>query len=139
MIPHNRITLITLAVQDLEISKAFYDRLGWVLEESTPDVAFYAMAGQKFGLYNVAKLAEDVGMPITELGAGRTSFSQNFATEAEVDSEYDAALAAGATELKRPEKIFWGGYSGTWADPDGHIWEYAMNPFWQLDADGRLK
>ena len=48
-------------------------------------------------------------------------------------------LAAGATALKRPEKVFWGGYSGYWADPDGHVWEVAMNPYWPLGADGSLR
>jgi uncharacterized protein len=51
---------------------------------------------------------------------------------------YAAALAAGATALKPPEAVFWGGYSGYVADPDGHVWEFAHNPFWPLDADGRL-
>ncbi|MFT7058698.1 MAG: putative glyoxalase superfamily protein PhnB [Pseudorhodobacter sp.] len=64
--------------------------------------------------------------------------AQNFATEAEVDAAYAAALAAGGVALKAPEKVFWGGYSGYWADLDGHVWEVAMNPFWQLAVDGSL-
>ena len=48
-------------------------------------------------------------------------------------------VAAGATALKAPEKVFWGGYSGYWADPDGHVWEVAMNPFWPLNEDGSLE
>ena len=66
------------------------------------------------------------------------TLAQNFATEAEVDSAFAEAVAAGATALKPPEKVFWGGYSGYWADPDGHVWEVAMNPFWPLAADGSL-
>jgi uncharacterized glyoxalase superfamily protein PhnB len=66
------------------------------------------------------------------------TLAQNFPTEAEVDTAFAAALAAGATVLKRPAKVFWGGYSGYYADPDGHVWEVAMNPFWPLSEDGRL-
>jgi uncharacterized protein len=55
-----------------------------------------------------------------------------------VDTAFEAALAAGATAVKRPEKVFWGGYSGYWADLDGHVWEVAMNPFWPLAEDGSL-
>jgi len=66
------------------------------------------------------------------------TLAQNFSTEAEVDAAFAAALAAGATGLKKPEKVFWGGYSGYYADPDGHVWEVAMNPFWPLAEDGTL-
>jgi hypothetical protein len=66
------------------------------------------------------------------------TLAQNFGTEAEVDAAFAAALAAGGTALKVPEKVFWGGYSGYWADPDGHVWEVAMNPFWPLNEDGSL-
>jgi len=54
------------------------------------------------------------------------------------DDAYDLALKAGATGLKPPEKVFWGGYSGYFSDPDGHVWELAMNPFWPLAGDGSL-
>ena len=72
------------------------------------------------------------------LATGAIALAQNFGTEAEVDSAYDQALAAGAEGLKRPERVFWGGYSGYVADPDGHVWEYAVNPFWPLAEDGSL-
>lgn len=134
----NRVTLITLGVSDLARSRKFYADLGWVEEEATPLVCFYDMGGAKFGLYDLAGLAEDLGRSSAELGTGAMTLAQNFATEAEVDAAYEAALAAGATPCKAPEKVFWGGYSGTLADPDGHIWEYAMNPFWKLDEEGKL-
>ena len=66
------------------------------------------------------------------------TLAQNFATEGEVDAAWAAAMAAGAAPLKRPQKVFWGGYSGYYADPDGHVWEVAMNPFWPLAEDGSL-
>lgn len=135
----NIITLITLSVTDISRARAFYEALGWQLESAQDDVAFFDMGGMKFGLYSREKLAGDLGRTPDSLGTGAMTLARNFATEAEVDAAYQAALDAGATSCKRPEKVFWGGYSGTWADPDGHVWEYAMNPFWELDEKGRLK
>ncbi|KRS16863.1 VOC family protein [Roseovarius indicus] len=133
-----RVTLITLGVADLDRSKAFYGALGWVPAEEQEGVAFYQMQGMALGLFGKAALAEDQGRGGAELGTGAMTLAQNFATEAEVDDAFDAAVAAGAKVLKRPEKVFWGGYSGYYADPDGHVWEVAMNPFWPLGEDGSL-
>ncbi len=133
-----RVTLITLGVADLAAARAFYDRLGWVQHSGTEGVAFYQMHGAVLGLFGRAALAADQGRSDATLGTGAMTLAQNFATEAEVDAAFSAAIAAGATALKAPEKVFWGGYSGYWADPDGHVWEVAMNPFWPLAADGSL-
>lgn len=133
-----RVTLITLGVADLAASRAFYTRLGWVEQSGTEGVSFYQMQGAVLALFGLADLAADQGRPGAALGVGAVTLAQNFATEAEVDAAFATALAAGGTELKAPEKVFWGGYSGYWADPDGHVWEVAMNPFWPLNADGSL-
>lgn len=133
-----RVTLITLGVEDLERSRKFYAALGWEPVPGPPEVIFYRMDGMALGLFGTTALAEDQGRPGTRLGTGAVTLAQNFATEAEVDAAYDAALKAGAEPLKRPQKVFWGGYSGYYADPDGHVWELAMNPAWQLDEAGRL-
>lgn len=133
-----RVTLITLGVSDLERSRRFYAALGWEPVPGPPEVIFYRMDGMALGLFGVNALADDQGRPGAQLGTGAITLAQNFATEAEVDAAFEAALAAGAEPLKRPEKVFWGGYSGYCADPDGHVWELAMNPFWELDARGRL-
>ena len=134
-----RVTLITLGVADLPAARAFYAALGWREHgESQPGVAFYQMHGAALALFGRAELAADQGRPGAALGTGAVTLAQNFSTEAEVDAAYAAALAAGATALKAPEKVFWGGYSGYWADPDGHVWEVAMNPFWPLAEDGSL-
>lgn len=133
-----RVTLITLGVADLAAARAFYARLGWKEHGANEGVAFYQMAGQVLALFGKVDLAADQGRPDAVLGTGAITLAQNFATEAEVDAVFAAALAAGATALKAPEKVFWGGYSGYWADPDGHVWEVAMNPFWPLSADGTL-
>ncbi|WP_028031805.1 VOC family protein [Gemmobacter nectariphilus] len=134
-----RVTLTTLGVADLAAARAFYARLGWVEHgQSQPGVAFFQMQGAVLALFGLADLAADQGRPGATLGTGAVTLAQNFATEAEVDAAFAAALAAGASALKRPEKVFWGGYSGYWADPDGHVWEVAMNPFWPLSEDGSL-
>lgn len=133
-----RVTLITLGVADLEAARAFYGRLGWVPHSETGGVSFYQMHGVVLGLFGKAELAADQGRPGVQLGTGAITLAQNFSTEAEVDLAYAAALSAGATALKPPEKVFWGGYSGYWADLDGHVWEVAMNPFWPLAKDGSL-
>ena len=134
-----RVTLITLGVADLVASKAFYARLGWQEHGAQEGVAFYQINGMALALFGRADLAADQGRPDAVLGTGAVTLAQNFATEAEVDAAFDAALAAGATALKRPEKVFWGGYSGYFADPDGHLWEIAYNPFFPLDAAGRVR
>ena len=134
-----RVTLITLGVADLAASRAFYARLGWVEHgQSQAGVAFFQLQGAALALFDRDDLAQDQGRPGADLGTGAVTLAQNFPTEAEVDQAFAAALAAGGTALKPPEKVFWGGYSGYWADPDGHVWEVAMNPFWPLAADGSL-
>lgn len=133
-----RVTLITLGVTDLARSRAFYAALGWTPAEQPEGACFYQMHGAVLGLFGLDALASDQGRPDASLGTGAMTLAQNFATEAEVDAAFAAALDAGATALKSPEKVFWGGYSGYFADPDGHVWELAMNPFWPLAEDGSL-
>jgi uncharacterized glyoxalase superfamily protein PhnB len=134
-----RVTLITLGCTDLARSRAFYAALGWrEAAGGTDTVSFYQMHGAALALFGAADLAADQGRPGTILGTGAITLAQNFATTEEVDAAFAAALAAGASPLKTPEAVFWGGYSGYWADPDGHVWEVAMNPFWPLAEDGSL-
>ncbi len=134
-----RITLITLGVEDMARSRAFYAALGWQMHpQSQESVTFYQANGFAFGLFGKDDLAKDQGRPGAVLGTGAVTLAQNFETEAEVDAAYARALEAGATALKAPEKVFWGGYSGYFADPDGHVWELAVNPFWPLNDDGSL-
>jgi uncharacterized glyoxalase superfamily protein PhnB len=133
-----RVTLVTLGVDDIARSRAFYEALGWQPAEAHEEVVFYQMHGAALAPFGRSALAQDQGRPGVALGTGAITLAQNFATEAEVDAAWSAALAAGARPLKAPEKVFWGGYSGYYADPDGHVWELAMNPFWPLARDGSL-
>lgn len=134
-----RVTLITLGVADLAAARAFYARLGWVEHgQSQEGVAFFQMQGAALALFGRDDLAADQGRAGAPLGTGAITLAQNFATTAQVDAAFAAAIDAGGTALKSPEPVFWGGYSGYWADPDGHVWEVAMNPFWPLNDDGSL-
>ncbi|MHC0051944.1 VOC family protein [Actibacterium sp. D379-3] len=133
-----RVTLITLGVDDLTRAKAFYAALGWQPTQAQEGVVFYQINGMVLGLFGRAALAADQGRPDALLGTGAVTLAQNFASADEVDAAFATALAAGATALKAPEKVFWGGYSGYFADPDGHVWELAHNPFWPLNDDGSL-
>ncbi len=138
-LPRQRVTLITLGVRDLDRARIFYAAWGWRAYPGTEQkVSFYQMNGSVLGLFGLADLAEDQGRPGVELGTGAMTLAQNCDDEDEVDTVFAAAVAAGATVLKRPEKVFWGGYSGYFADPDGHVWEIAHNPFWPLGPDGAL-
>lgn len=133
-----RLSLVTLGVSDLDRARTFYVAWGWEERESTDDVVFFQLNGLVLGLFGRDALADDQGRPGVQLGTGAMTLAQNFHTEDEVDERFHAALSAGATMLKRPEKVFWGGYSGYIADPDGHVWELAVNPFWDLDDDGSV-
>jgi predicted lactoylglutathione lyase len=133
-----RVTLITLGVADLAASKAFYGAMGWTPTSDEGEVVFYQINGMVLGFFGLGPLAKDQGRPDAKLGTGAVTLAQNCTTNEEVDAAYALALKAGATALKAPEKVFWGGYSGYYADPDGHVWEVAQNPFWELNDDGSL-
>ena len=133
-----RVTLISLGVADLERSGAFYRALGWQPAQELPEVTFFRLKGLMLGLIGNEALAADQGRPGAELGSGAIALAQNYASPAEVDAAFAEAVSAGATALKPPQKADWGGYSGCYADPDGHVWEVAHNPFWPLDEDGYL-
>jgi predicted lactoylglutathione lyase len=132
------ITLITLGVADLERSRRFYAALGWEAAKAPKGVVFIQLAGQVLALFGLDDLADDQGREAGELGTGAIALARNLGSEAEVDAAFDLAVSAGATVVKRPEKVVWGGYSGYFADPDGHVWELAWNPGWPLNPDGTL-
>lgn len=132
------ISMITLGVADLVKSTDFYEAMGWVNSSSSQEgVRFLIGHDIVLGLYGRAALAEDAATKDTPTGFPAFSLAINFETEEDVDAHFARAIAAGAHPQKKPEKVFWGGYSGYFADPDGHLWEVAHNPFLQMDANGK--
>ncbi len=125
-----RISMITLGVSDLARSIAFYEHgLGLPRLDSPPSVAFFTLNGTWLGLYGREALAEDAGLPAAGSGFAGFALAHNLDSEAAVDALLAEAVAAGATLVQPARKVFWGGYSGYFADPDGHLWEVAHNPF----------
>jgi hypothetical protein len=132
-----RLSLVTLGVADLPRSIAFYGGLGLRPGPASNEaVAFFDMDGVILALFGREALARDAGVAAAGEGFRGVSLTWNLAGEAETDAAFAAALAAGAAAVKAPEKVFWGGYSGYFTDPDGHLWEVAHNPFFPLDAAG---
>lgn len=136
-LPMNRVSLITLAVSDLERARSFYAALGWRETAAVDGVAFYQMDGMVMALFGEEPLAADQGRPGAALGTGAVTLAQNYPDTRAVDIAWGRALDAGATALKPPTPTSWGGYSGYFTDPDGHVWEVACNPLWPLDETGR--
>jgi predicted lactoylglutathione lyase len=134
-------TLITLGVADFKKSVEFYESgLGWKKSgKSTDDMALFPFGGIALSLYPRELLAEDADVTPGGSGFAGITISINVESEKEADKLMAAAEKAGAKIIKPAQKVFWGGYSGYFADPDGHLWEVAYNPFWQLNADGSLE
>jgi predicted lactoylglutathione lyase len=133
-----RVSLVTLGVADLARSWAFYEALGWKTA-ATPDddVVFLQVGGMILSLWARPALADDSGM-IDNDGWGGVSLAYNTRSPAEVDAVLAEARAAGARIVREGAETFWGGYSGVFADPDGHPWEVAHNPHWRLDDSGAV-
>lgn len=128
MNPH--ITIVTLGVEDLKRAVDFYhDGLGFPLMNDSEDIAFFQLEGIIFGLYPRDKLAEDITISPEGTGFQGFTLAHNVDSPEEVDRTLAEAVAAGAELIKLGQKVFWGGYSGYFKDPDGFYWEVAHNPF----------
>ncbi len=127
-----RISMLTLGVTDLAKSVRFYEQgLGLPRMESPPEVAFFTLNGTWLGLFGREALAEDAGVSAEGSGFAGIAIAHNVDSESAVDDVLAQAVAAGARLVKPGQKVFWGGYSGYFADPDGYLWEVAHNPlFW---------
>ncbi|HLZ84658.1 MAG TPA: VOC family protein [Caulobacteraceae bacterium] len=126
-----KISIITLGVADVARSMRFYrDGLGFPTHNYTDgdDFAMFALEGSWLALYPREALAEDAQVGSAGSGFPGFSLAHNEPSPEAVDAAFAEALAVGATAVKRPEKVFWGGYSGYFADPDGHLWEVAPIP-----------
>ena len=127
-----RISMITLGVSDLEESTRFYESgLGLPRMESPPGTAFFTLNGTWLGLYPRELLAEDASVSPRGSGFSGVTLSHNVTSEAVVEEIIRQAVGAGAKLIKHPQRASWGGFSGYFADRDGHLWEVAHNPhFW---------
>jgi len=134
-----RLSLVTLGVADLDRSRRFYETLGWRRHGDHAEVVFFQAGAVVLGLFGREALAEDARVPAAGSGFGGVTIAYNARSHDEVDAVLAEANAAGATIKKPAEEAFWGGYSGYFADPDGHLWEVAWNPHWTIADDGSVK
>jgi uncharacterized protein len=133
-----RISLITLGVDDLAAARGFYEALGWECKE-VEETFFVAAGGSAVVLWGREKLADDAGVEDARAdGFGGIALAQNVRSREEVDAIIATAEAAGATITKAAAETFYGGYAGYFADLDGHMWEIAHNPGFTLKDDGSL-
>ena len=132
--------IITLGVSDLEASKRFYaETLGWKIARPQKGVAFFQAGGVVLALFPRQALAEDATVSAEGHGFGGISLAHNAQSESEVDQIIADLKAKGVKIVKEPQKVFWGGYSSYFADPDGFLWEVAYNPFFPFDEQGNLQ
>jgi hypothetical protein len=140
-IPHP--TAVTLGVRDFHASVRFYEALGFArrLCASGDEIAFFDAGGVVLALYGWDQLAHDAALaPSPTASAFRgTTLAWNCASRTEVDAAFVCALAAGATLLKAAQETGWGGYSGYFADPDGHPWEIVHAPGFSFSPEGQLR
>lgn len=134
------VSLITLAVDDLTAATRFYETMGWRRSSASVDdtVAFLRGGAVVLGLFGREDLATDAGVPPSSGGGPAVALAMNVPTEQVVDETLAAAARAGGRVSKPAQRTDWGGYSGYFADLDGHLWEVAHNPGFRLMADGRV-
>lgn len=140
-----RLSIVTLGVSNLKESKQFYDSLGWKAanegEKESNEIVAYNLNGMAFALYPIDKVADEFPSITPPKLNGYSSFTMayNVNSEKEVDEIINEAKSVGAEIVKLPEKVFWGGYSGYFSDPDGYLWEVAFNPFSKVNEDGSFQ
>ncbi|WP_267225248.1 VOC family protein [Dyella silvae] len=134
-----RIHIVTLGVSDLTRSRQFYEAWGWKASSaSNENIVFLKGGAVVLALYSRDALADDALAEDLPTGFAAITLARNADSKAEVDAWFAVAIAAGARELKAPQEAFWGGYSGYLTDPDGHLWEFAFNPYFMFDDHGNL-
>ena len=134
-----RVTVITLGVSDLARARRFYEALGWRTGAAPGDDVVFFQAGEMvLALWDRGRLAADSCVEDTP-GWGGVTLALNLGSPGEVDEVAEQARAAGATIGREPAATFWGGYSAVFIDPDGHPWEIAHNPHWELTGEGGVR
>ncbi|MEE8515254.1 MAG: VOC family protein [Alphaproteobacteria bacterium] len=137
-----RLSMITLGVADLPRAVAFYENvIGWKAAPSPSEIAFFDLGGIVFSLYSQVDMAKDMNAAADDDGKFASkgfALAHNVRSKEDVDAIFSRLKDKGATIIKQPEEVFWGGYSGYFSDPDGHAWEVAYNPHWTIGKDGRI-
>jgi len=132
--------IITLGVRDFEASKKFYtETLGWKISRPQEGIAFFQAGGVVLAIFPREELAKDALVDLEESGFSGFTLAYNARSESEVDEIISDLKSKGVTIAKEPQKVYWGGYSSYFADPDGFLWEVAYNPFFPFDEHGNLK
>lgn len=134
-----RVSLITLGVRDMAQAAAFYERLGWARVAGPDGVIAFDLIGQTLGLYPLQALADEIGVEVETLGHGAATLAYNVREKPEVAEVLVQVERAGGRVLKAAADVFWGGHHGYFADPEGHIWEVAYNPFSKLSPEGAFR
>lgn len=133
------ISFVTLGVGDLARSRQFYAALGWKESSSSnADIAFFQAGSVAFALFQREALAEDADVAAQGSGFSGFTLAHNVESEEAVVNTIAEAVAAGATLVRPADKVFWGGFRGYFADPDGFLWEVCWNPFVTLDSEGHV-
>ena len=134
-----RISMVTLGAIDMVRMRKFYEGMGFVASGPSDGVTFFQAGGSILSLFGRKALAEDAHVADSKPGFAGISLAHNVRSEKEVDAVLAHAVSCGAKLLKPGQKVFWGGYSGYFADPEGNLWEVAYNPFFPLDKKGNIK
>lgn len=133
-----RVSIITIAVDDLDAMARFYEAMGLKRHEGITDgVAFFQLGGIIFGLYERKSAEEETGIPFGT-APSRVYLAYNTRSDAEVDEVLATVTKAGGRIVRAAGKAFWGGWYGYFADPEGNLWEVAHNPDFPIDADGNI-
>jgi catechol 2,3-dioxygenase-like lactoylglutathione lyase family enzyme len=127
-----RLSIVTLGVRDLTASRAFYAALGWTPVDEEGEITFFDLGGVRLALYPRQALADDAEVDASGTGFPGFTLAHNEPSPEAVDGAFAEAVSAGGRPVKAPQSVFWGGYSGYVADPDGFLWEIAFNPFTDL-------
>jgi len=132
--------IITLGVRNFEISKKFYaETLGWKIARPQEGIAFFQAGGVVLALFPREELAKDALVDPEGHDLAGFTLAYNAQSESEVDDIIRELRSRGVKIVKEPQKVFWGGYSSYFADPDDNRWEVAYNPFFPFDEQGNLK
>jgi catechol 2,3-dioxygenase-like lactoylglutathione lyase family enzyme len=136
-----KLNLITLGVDDFDKAVNFYeDGLGWKRSSASVEgLALFPLGGMVLAIHSRKELADDATIDVAGSGFAGLTISYNTKSEQEVDDVLAEVEKLGATIIKPAQKVYWGGYSGYFKDLDGHLFEVAYNPFWELDENDNIK